>query len=182
MVIERRAVVGVMGSSKEAHVDKARPLGQWLARLGVHLLTGAGAGVMGAVSEAFSEVKDRQGLVLGIVPGDGGTPWPGYPNPWVEIPIFTHLGFGGERGTDLASRNHINILSSDVVVALPGTAGTASEVHLAVQYEKPVVAFVDDRSAIPELPDAVPAHAELGSIQQFVVDALGQLDRVYKRP
>lgn len=137
---------------------------------------------MGAVSEAFSDTLDRQGLVLGIVPGDGGAPWPGYPNPWVEIPIFTHLGFGGEHGTDLRSRNHINILSSDVVVALPGAEGTASEVHLAVQYKKPVVAFVDDRSAIPELPDAVPTHADIGSIQRFVVQALGQLDRVYKRP
>jgi len=34
---------------------------------------------------------------------------------------------------DMNSRNHINILSSDVVIALPGSKGTYSEVMLAIR-------------------------------------------------
>ena len=129
---------------------------------------------MGSVSEAFSEVTDRAGLVIGVLPGEGGETWPDYPNPWVELPIYTHLPLSGERGSELASRNHINVLTSDVIVALPGAAGTASEVQLAVRYGKPIVALVDDRSAIADLPESVPAHAELEAIVRFVTAALGE--------
>ena len=75
---------------------------------------------------------------------DGGPkPKDGYPNRWVEIPVLTHLPLSGERGTEPMSRNHINVLSSDVIVALSGDAGTLSEVRLAVRYGRPVIAFVE---------------------------------------
>jgi predicted Rossmann-fold nucleotide-binding protein len=47
----------------------------------------------------------------------------------------------GIAGTDPRSRNHINVLSSDVVIVLPGNGGTESEMTLAVRYGKPVIAF-----------------------------------------
>jgi len=90
-----------MGSGLHPHPERATELGAWLARQGVHLLTGGGGGVMAAVSEAFHAVGDRRGLVLGVLPAaadagaapDRRASPPGYPNPWVEIPIYTH-GFG----------------------------------------------------------------------------------------
>ena len=39
------------------------------------------------------------------------------------------------------ARNVINVLSSRVVVACPGGAGTASEVALAVKCNRPVILF-----------------------------------------
>ena len=117
--------------------------------MGVHLLTGGGGGVMTAVSRAFARVEDRAGLVVGVLPGGagggsggaelGGPPPPGYPNPWVELAIRTHLAARGVAGDTPDSRNHVNVLSSDVVVALPGGAGTASEVELALRYGRPLV-------------------------------------------
>ncbi len=146
----RLPVVGVMGSGVDAHETLAVPLGRRLAGLGVHLLTGGGRGVMTSVSRAFAEVEDRVGLVIGVLPsirdesaGDyyvGPKPPPGYPNPWVELPIRTHLG---KTYADADSRNHVNVLSSDVVVALPGSLGTTSEIALAVCYSRPVVLFGD---------------------------------------
>lgn len=50
----------------------------------------------------------------------------------------------GVAGQEALSRNHINILTSDVVVALPGGPGTASEVRLALHYGKPVVLFLGE--------------------------------------
>jgi predicted Rossmann-fold nucleotide-binding protein len=127
---------------------------------------------MAAVSRAFHETSPRAGLVLGIVPGtvhelealedrsaaaaEHETPH-GYPNPWVEVAIHTHLPDSGERGTLRSSRNHLNVLSADAIVALPGSAGTESEVWLALRYGVPIVAFGDYRGAPPHGIDLAPS-------------------------
>jgi uncharacterized protein (TIGR00725 family) len=172
MTVARLPVVGVLGSGGVAHQERAQPLGRWLAGLGVHLLTGGGGGVMTAVSRAFSEVTDRRGLVIGVVPsaaaGAASEARQGYPNPWVEITVFTHLHRSGRSGTDPMSRNHINVLSSNVLVALPGGSGTASEISLALRYDRPVIAYLRAREEIPDLPDAVQAEDDLGKVKEFV--------------
>ncbi|MFZ1865462.1 MAG: hypothetical protein WAU39_14665 [Polyangiales bacterium] len=173
----RLPIVGVMGSGSSWDERRCAELGRWLAAEGVHLLTGGGDGVMGAVSRAFFEEGNRRGLVLAVLPADdagSGDPPDGYPNPWVEIPIRTHLHLSGAQGTASASRNHINVLSADVVVALPGSWGTRSEVELALRYQKPVVAYLQDRSEIPQLPRTVPVLASLEQVQAFVRRALGR--------
>jgi uncharacterized protein (TIGR00725 family) len=172
MTVTRLPVVGVLGSGSVAHGERGRTLGRWLAGQGVHLLTGGGGGVMSTVSRAFSEVPNRRGLVIGIIPG--GTQWevpeprPGYPNPWVEVAVFTHLPMSGHSGTDPMSRNHINVLSSNVLVALPGGAGTASEVSLALRYGRPLIAYLGARDEIPDLPAVIPVENDLERIKEFV--------------
>ena len=171
-----RPVVGVMGASGEPHAERSRRVGIWIARAGCHLLTGGGPGVMSAVTEAFVSVPDRRGLAIGILPAGGrrgiegpvGRPPPGYPNPWVELAIATHLDSLGERGGDEWSRNHVNVLSSDVLIFLPGSAGTASEAKLAVRYGKPSIAYLDRRADVPDLPDAIPVEPELARVEAFV--------------
>jgi uncharacterized protein (TIGR00725 family) len=170
-------VVGVMGSGSHAEEDRCAKLGRWLAGERVHLLTGGGPGAMAAVSRAFFEADRRDGLVIGILPADGagsGEAPAGYPNPWVELPIRTHLHLSGTQGTELASRNHINVLSSDVIIALPGSFGTRSEVDLAIQYQKPLVAYLQDRTEIPDLPKDVPVLSSLEQVKGFVREALGR--------
>ena len=110
---------------------------------------------MHGVSKAFAETPGRTGQIIGILPSathdPRSGPKAGYPNPWVEIPIFTHLPLSERHGTDPLSRNHINILSSDVLIALPGSSGTASEVSIALRYGRPLVAYLDCRSDIEGL-------------------------------
>ncbi len=170
--VSRLPIIGVMGSSGEAHAAQSEPLGAWLAGQGVHLLTGAGGGVMESVSRAFAAVPSRRGLVIGIVPAAPGCgPWrprEGYPNPWVEVPVFTHLPQSGAQGAEPLSRNHINVLSSDVLVALPGGLGTASEARLALRYGRPMVAWLQRRDQIPDLPAEIPVEVTLAGVQRFV--------------
>ena len=130
---------------------------------------------MAAVSKAFYETPNRRGLVIGILPCDESLekPQDGYPNQWVEIPVLTHLPLRGERGAEPMSRNHINILTPDVIVALPGDVGTGSEVRLAVRYERPVIAFVESKQEIPELPNSVSISSTLEGVRTFVVTQLG---------
>jgi uncharacterized protein (TIGR00725 family) len=172
MTVSRLPVVGVMGAGRVAHQERAEALGRWLAGEGVHLLTGGGGGVMNAVSKAFAEVRGRRGLVIGILPSVAEEtpeePRHGYPNPWVEITVFTHLPLSSRRGTDPMSRNHINVLTSNVVIALPGGWGTASEVSLALRYGRPVIAYLGARDEIPELPDSVRVEGDLEKVKEFV--------------
>lgn len=189
-------VVGVMGSGVRAHEELAVPLGRRLARLGVHLLTGGGSGVMESVSRGFASVEERAGLVIGVLPfsqpdaGEGGagaggpedlpgrsggspstgvgvTP-SGYPNPWIEIAIRTHLG---QDGAEFSSRNHVNVLTSDVVVALPGSVGTASEVALSVRYGRPVV-LLGDLDRVRGLPSEVATARTVEEVIEFVRERL----------
>jgi predicted Rossmann-fold nucleotide-binding protein len=151
----RRRVVAVIGSGRTADPGCAG-LGRLIAALGCDLLTGGGGGVMEAVSRAFFETSPRKGIVIGIIPATveplqaledrEAAPIdyelsPGYPNRWVELAIYTHLPDSGSQGTLRSSRNHINVLSADAIVALPGQEGTESEIWLALQYGVPVIGY-----------------------------------------
>ena len=92
---------------------------------------------------------------------------PGYPNEWVELAIYTHLPDSGVEGTLGSSRNHINVLSADVVVALPGREGTESEVWLATQYKVPVIAYgAYDNHRVPH---GIPHAPTLDALREFLV-------------
>jgi len=171
--------VGVMGSGDEHHESLAVSVGQLLASLEVNLLTGAGSGVMEAVSRGFVEARRGRGICIGIIPcseADAGTPKDGYPNRFVELPIYTHLPYSGVRGQESLSRNHINVLTSAAIVALPGGPGTASEVSLAVQYRKPIVIFSPDRTLVAHFSTAAPRAATLDDVARFLDRHLRPVD------
>ncbi len=179
--LTRLPIVGVMGSGVRSHEELAEPLGRRLARLGVHLLTGGGRGVMESVSRAFASVDGRAGLVIGVLPLHGADAGeeadPGYPNRWVEIVVSTHLG---REGASPDSRNHVNVLTSDVVVALPGSAGTASEVALSVRYRRPVVLFGDlerARDLPPEVATAKTVDEAVAFVQRHLARSAAAAER-----
>lgn len=171
-MIEGRDIVAVMGSGTEAHRELAEPLGRCLAARGCHLLTGAGAGAMRAVAEAFVSTPGRVGLSIGVVPGwidDRGAHHdkPGYPNAFVEIAIRTHLPLSGEQGEDPRSRNHVNVLSASAVVIVPGGAGTRSEAVLAERYGRAVIAF-GPPEAFATFPPTLPRAPRLADVERFL--------------
>eukprot|EP00475_Leptophrys_vorax_P036874 TRINITY_DN6292_c0_g1_i1.p1 TRINITY_DN6292_c0_g1~~TRINITY_DN6292_c0_g1_i1.p1 ORF type:complete len:225 (-),score=47.78 TRINITY_DN6292_c0_g1_i1:107-727(-) len=164
-----------MGAGNGEYEELAEPLGEWLASIGVSLLTGAGPGVMESVSRGFARVPigERPGRIIGVIPGmakdhalwnvdfknapseevltELGKVWEvplgiaapeGLPNKYVEVKIQTHLFLSGLCGMHPLSRNAINILSSDVVIALPGGYGTMSEVKMAFKFGKPVICYL----------------------------------------
>ncbi len=177
--VNRLPIVGVIGSGKQEHRERAVPLGSWLATQSVHLLTGAGQGVMAAVSGAFAQTPERKGLVLGIVPctaeDEPEIPKPGYPNQWVEVPIRTHLHLSGEQGRDVRSRNHIVVLTASLLIALPGGSGTTSEVQLAVRYKKSLIAFLGARNELPGLPAEVIWESDFDKVKEFISKELARV-------
>lgn len=169
-------IVGVMGSGVDEYDELARGVGELLAKLEVNLLTGGGRGVMLSVSRAYTKVPRRCGICIGIIPclskSERRTPKVGYPNEFVELPIYTHLPYSGPLGKDDLSRNHINVLSCSAIVALPGGEGTASEVSLALDYEKPVIAYSTDTSLVQNFPQAVRRATTLEEVKEFLLEHL----------
>lgn len=180
----RHRVVAVIGSGRSADPN-CEAIGQLIASLGCDLLTGGGLGVMEAVSKAFYETAPRRGLVIGIVPGHvrpmEAVEWRdrtpvefdlprGYPNEWVEIAIYTHLPDSGDEGTLRSSRNHINVLTADAIVALPGREGTEAEMWLAIKYGVPVIAIGAHQESIPH---GVPIAKSVVDVEAFLRKHLG---------
>jgi uncharacterized protein (TIGR00725 family) len=122
-------IVGVMGSHRDnaPAVKDARLLGEAIAQRGHILLTGGGPGVMRAASEG---AHDAGGLVIGILPNERKRPLPGYPNEFVDIPIYTGM---------YDARNIINAKTPHVIVALGGGPGTLSEMAIGVKSGTPVI-------------------------------------------
>jgi uncharacterized protein (TIGR00725 family) len=146
-LVRRLPIVAVIGSSDPDHGNPvlSEAVGRLIAEMGFHLLTGGGRGVMADACRGFTSVPDRAGLSLGILPrtATGAEETEGDPNPWVELPILTHLaGRLGPDGED--SRNPINVLTAWRIIALPGSEGTRAEIRLAVRYRRPVLAVMDE--------------------------------------
>ncbi|MDP2182067.1 MAG: TIGR00725 family protein [Actinomycetota bacterium] len=123
-----RTIIGVMGGGEAdpATTAAAGQLGALIAAQGWVLLTGGRAcGVMDASSRGAHEAG---GTVVGVLPDDDTRRTSGH----VDIPILTGMG---------DARNVINVLSSRVVVAMRGSAGTISEVAHALKAGRPVVAL-----------------------------------------
>lgn len=150
---ERRSIVGVIGDARledEPRIEEARALGAGLLTAGFRIVTGGLGGVMEAVSfGARHSPHWREGLIIGVIPSYRTSD----ANPWCDIVIPT--------GMQLA-RNILVVSTADVVVAVGGGAGTLSEIALASQLGKPIVALgahgwagrvagerVDHRSASP---------------------------------
>lgn len=127
---QRAVVIGVMGGGRvtPAQEDQAYRLGALIAINGWVLLNGGrDAGIMAASARGAWE---HGGLTIGILPDDN----PGGCSPFIRIPILTGMG---------QARNVINVLSSHVVVACPGGAGTLGEIALALKAGRPVVLMGD---------------------------------------
>jgi uncharacterized protein (TIGR00725 family) len=180
----RRKIIGVFGSGESSHSALATPLGELIARKGFHLLTGGGGGVMAQVSEAFHRTQPRKGLVLGIIRAGTDDQHPYQPrsvNDWVEIPIYTHLPLSGKQGKELGSRNHINVLTADVAVVLPGGSGTGSEVELALEYGVPVIFYLGDHEiGTKKAGDYLTLYPGCRAVEaRSISDLEAELDRLY---
>lgn len=120
-------IVGVMGGSvcSEEQGRAAYLTGRAIADQGTVLLCGGGLGTM---TESARGAFEKGGLTIGILPGYDKQ----MANPYIKIALPTNMG---------DARNSINILSSDVVVAIGGQSGTLSEIAFAIKAGKQVLAY-----------------------------------------
>lgn len=123
-----RKVVAICGSDgddpnlSDSTLRVAEEVGYLIAREDAVLICGGGGGVMEA---ACRGAKRKDGLTIGILPADKA-----YANPFLDIPLTTHLG---------TARNYILVRSADVVIGIAGRWGTLNEIALSLNIGKPTV-------------------------------------------
>jgi len=114
----------------------------------------------GVMESSARGAKENGGITVGILPTDQADT----ASQHIDIPIVTGMGL---------ARNVINILSSDIIVALPGSAGTISEIALALNHGKKVILFRFDVGLwIKDYQDRS---------QVFFVDKLEQLRKLMRK-
>ena len=129
---DRRLVMAVIGAGSrlEPNVEQlCCALGQQAIDAGFRIVTGGLGGVMAAVSKgARTAARRREGDIVGVLPMYDAE----LANPYVDIVIPTGMGI---------ARNVMVVASGDVVVAIGGGSGTLSEIALAWQLGKPLIAL-----------------------------------------
>jgi len=116
------SVVG--GHETSPNVEKlSHDIGVIIAKMGCVLVCGGLDGVMTAVSKG---AKEAGGLTIGLLPGKDKTD----ANPYIDIALPTSIGF---------ARNAMVACSADIIVALPGSHGTSSEISYGLVYKRPVI-------------------------------------------
>jgi uncharacterized protein (TIGR00725 family) len=111
------SVIGGEGAEGEA-LTLAEEVGRLIGRRGATLACGGRGGVMEA---ACRGARQEGGHTIGILPGRNAAETP--PNPYVEFPIFTGIGY---------ARNAIVALTGEAVIAISGSYGTLSEIAHAL--------------------------------------------------
>lgn len=133
--MNRRLVVAVVGDARldrPEQVEVGRKLGAALVEAGFRIVTGGLGGMMEAVSYgARHSPAWSEGTVVAIIPSYRASD----ANPWCDVVIPT--------GMQIA-RNVLVVSSANVVVAVGGGCGTLSEIAVAWQLGRPIVALGSD--------------------------------------
>lgn len=128
----KRKILGVMGPGENASaevISLAFEVGKIAGEKGYDVLTGGRN--IGVMDSALKGAKSVGALTIGILPDAENTQTSEY----ADVEIYTGMG---------QARNVINVLSSDIIVAVGMGPGTASEVSIAIKHGKKLILISQD--------------------------------------
>lgn len=130
------AVIGPGDGATARDISDARSIGALCAARGWIVLTGGrNAGVMAAAAEGASSAR---GVSVGLLPGAER----GDAAPSLTVSLPTGLG---------EARNAVLITAADAVIACGMSAGTLSEIALAIQSRRPLALLGADTALLAGL-------------------------------
>ena len=116
------SVIGGHTISPEV-TELAQAVGKMVAKLDCVLVCG---GLEGAMEAAAKGAHEEGGLTIGLLPGRHKTD----ANAYIDIALPTTMGY---------ARNVMVAASADIIVALPGSFGTNSEICYGLVYGRPII-------------------------------------------
>ena len=121
----QKITISVIGGHElNAKVEQiAHKVGILVAKVGGILVCG---GLYGAMEAASKGAKSAGGTTIGLLPGRDKRD----ANPYIDIALPTSIGF---------ARNAMVACSADIIIALPGSHGTNSEICYGLVYGRPVI-------------------------------------------
>ncbi len=122
---KQKIVISVIGGHDiEPKVEQlAHNIGKIVTKVGAILVCG---GLDGAMEAASRGCKQAGGTTIGLLPGISKAD----ANPYIDIALPTTIGY---------ARNAMVACCADIIVALPGSHGTSSEISYGLVYKKPVI-------------------------------------------
>ena len=122
---QQKIIISVIGGHESnSKVEQlAHKIGIIIGKMECVLVCGGLFGVMMAASKG---AKSAGGLTIGLLPGKEKHD----ANPYIDIALPTTIGY---------ARNAMVACSADIVVALPGSYGTQSEICYGLVYGRPVI-------------------------------------------
>lgn len=121
----QQITISVIGGSQiSSEVEQlAHNVGEIIAKVGAITVCGGLGGAMQAVAKGAQEAG---GLTIGLLPGKDKSD----ANPFIDIALPTTIGF---------ARNAMVAASADIIIALPGSHGTSSEISYGLVYKRPII-------------------------------------------
>ncbi len=116
------SVIGGHDIGKEVE-QIAHDIGKIIVKVGAILVCGGLDGVMKSASKG---AKEAGGTTIGILPGIDKDD----ANEYIDIALPSSIGF---------ARNAMVACSADIIVALPGSHGTSSEISYGIVYKRPII-------------------------------------------
>jgi uncharacterized protein (TIGR00725 family) len=173
----RRKNIGVVGASSasEETAEEARKVGALICRKGANLVCGGLGGVMQEACRGFADERFRMGekacgVTVGILPGGHAAD----ANPFIDIVIPTDMGM---------MRNFLVVQTSDIVIAVSGGSGTLSEMAIAWQKGKTIIALEHTGGWAGQLagkrvdgrrPDTVARASSVEEVENHLDDIFGR--------
>ena len=134
----RIAVIGLDAKLQPEVAGMAERIGRDVAEADCILICGGRGGVMEA---ACRGAKKAGGLTIGILPTLDGSD----ANRYLDVMLTTGIGY---------ARNSIVVSSADAVIAVNGSTGTLSEIGMALNFGKPVIAVKGSGGIADKIKDA----------------------------
>lgn len=148
---DQKITISVIGGHDiDSEVESlAHEVGGIVARVGTVLVCGGLGGVMEAASRG---AKEAGGLTIGILPGKDK----GEANPYIDIALPSSIGY---------ARNAMVACSADIIIALPGSEGTSSEISYGIVYKRPIIDLGGwDREGTIKVKDTTEAEAKIRAL------------------
>ena len=169
----QRPQISVIGSASgpDALMALSRSLGRAIVDRGWRIVCGGLGGVMHAVAQGARSSERATGSdVIGVLPSLD----PNTANDCIDIVIPTGMQH---------ARNVLVVASGGVVVALGGGAGTLSELALAWQFDKPIIALAGSEGWAAELAGRTldPRRTDAIYAAQSVAEAIDEIERCLAR-
>lgn len=122
---KQKITISVIGGHDITHEVEANAhkIGEIIANVGAITVCGGLFGVMEAVARG---TKEAGGITIGILPGTDKVD----ANDYIDIALPTSIGY---------ARNAIIACSADIIVALPGSHGTSSEISYGIVFKRPII-------------------------------------------
>jgi len=139
------SVIGGHDISDEVE-QLAHDIGRNIAEIGAILVCG---GLDGAMKAACRGAKEAGGVTIGILPGQDKKD----ANEYIDIALPSSIGF---------ARNAMVACSADIIVALPGSHGTSSEISYGIVYKRPIIDLGNwDRKEMIKVKNATEAKKKM---------------------